>query len=106
VPIYLPDDYAQDSTTRTIARWTLGPLLRRLFRSPPETPTPAPAARDLDRTLSLERCYRCMYSRGVDGMFECHRRPPQLVYDDETRALTSTWPNVDEDEWCGDFHGR
>jgi hypothetical protein len=59
-----------------------------------------------------EKCENCKFYRNG----ECHRLPPQTVnveeyrpsYDKDTPSTTEVavvtqWPDVDEDDWCGEF---
>lgn len=60
----------------------------------------------------MGKCKDCRYASirisygGRKGIF-CHRYPPTFAYfqDDQSDRLDSTemWPEVLEDDWCGEF---
>lgn len=73
----------------------------------------------------VEQCGCCHYfvkheSQHVYG--DCHRQPPQFgfyanIYEptgygsekkriDITRERGGVWPNVSQDEWCGEFRAK
>lgn len=51
-------------------------------------------------------CCNCKFFRSRELFTsECHRHPPMIYLDFEKERegeVTSTWPTVDDDDWCGD----
>jgi hypothetical protein len=54
------------------------------------------------------RCADCRFSEVHGGPIpdvECHRRAPEarLVDEDMNEKVWAYWPQVLEDDWCGEF---
>jgi hypothetical protein len=63
--------------------------------------------------LFPRECRHCEYFKFVSGegkgLGECRRSPPLLYLEhdeDEETDVSSTWPPVDQFEWCGEFEMR
>lgn len=69
-----------------------------------------------------ERCERCRFFKKNESQHiygDCHRSPPQFgfyanIYEDATygqkrhriditRERGGVWPNIAQDEWCGEY---
>lgn len=55
------------------------------------------------RTTLRERCANCRFL--LDGL--CRRLPPTMLpevwRDSGTSIAKATWPEVDDDDWCGEW---
>lgn len=53
-------------------------------------------------------CGNCRFSqRDREGQLWCHRYPPTVSgwrqVDSENAYLRCTWPQLDDDDWCGEW---
>jgi hypothetical protein len=49
-------------------------------------------------------CKECrhVHLKRAEGLF-CRRYPPTPVYEYQSGAISSNWPEVDPQFWCGEF---
>jgi len=52
------------------------------------------------------RCVNCRYSYSSAAAFRCRRYPPAVFLDGEGEFAMqqSAWPQVEGDDWCGEWH--
>jgi len=48
-----------------------------------------------------QECGQCLYSWQETG--ECRKDPPVVIQSDESMSPASYWPEVNHDDWCGQW---